>query len=254
LTVFAAACALRSGNVHCTDNWRAVLGPIVERYRGTVKRSFFRGDAAFAFPDLYEFPEAEGYSYTIRLKANSVLQGNIARLLQRPVGRPSHYVQRFYASFSYQAGSWSKKRRLVAKVEWHPVEFYPCVGFFITNLACPARRVAAFYNQRGTAEQWIKESKNAVKWTRLSCRSMKANAVRLQFHALGYNTANFLRTLALPDEIERWSLTTLRAKVVKIGAKVVAHAHYSVFQMAEVAVPCPGMVRVKRFIPFDGAM
>jgi hypothetical protein len=66
---------------------------------------------------------------------------------------------------------------------------------------------------------------------------MKANAVRLQLHALAYNLANFFRTLVLPDEVERWSLTTLREKVVKIGAKVIAHARYTVFQMAEVAVP-----------------
>ena len=91
--------------------------------------------------------------------------------------------------------------------------------------------------QRGTAEQWIKEGKNAVKWTRLSCRSMAANAVRLQLHALAYNMANFLRTLALPEEMAAWSLTTIREKLVKIGAKVIAHARYTVFQMAEVAVP-----------------
>jgi hypothetical protein len=125
----------------------------------------------------------------------------------------------------------------VAKVEWHPGELCPRVGFLVTNLCRPPERVVAFYNQRGTAEQWIKEGKNAVNWTRLSCRSMKANAVRLQLHALAYNMANFFRTLVLPDEVERWSLITLREKVVKIGAKVVAHARYTVFQMAEVAVP-----------------
>ena len=64
-----------------------------------------------------------------------------------------------------------------------------------------------------------------------------ANAVRLQLHVLAYNLANFLRTLALPEQIERWSLTSLREKVVKIGAKVIAHARSTVFQMAEVAVP-----------------
>jgi hypothetical protein len=172
----------------------------------------------------------------IRLKANSVLQGHIAHLLKRPVGRPPKYVQRFYASFSYQAGSWSRKRRVVAKVEWHPGELYPRVGFIVTNLTRPSARVTAFSNQRGTAEQWIKEGKNAVKWTRLSCRTMKAIAVRLQLHALAYNLSNFLRTLALPDEMESWSLTTIREKVVKIGAKVISHARYAVFQMAEVAV------------------
>ena len=95
----------------------------------------------------------------------------------------------------------------------------------------------AFYNQRGTAEQWIKEGKNAIKWTRLSCRQFRHNAVRLQLHALAYNLANFMRTLALPKKVEHWSLTTIREKLVKIGAKVVAHGRYVTFQMAEVAVP-----------------
>jgi hypothetical protein len=76
-----------------------------------------------------------------------------------------------------------------------------------------------------------------VKWTRLSCTSFRGNAVRLQLHALAYNLANFLRTLVLPAEVAQWSLTSLREKVVKIGAKVVAHGRYLVFQMAEVAVP-----------------
>ncbi len=101
----------------------------------------------------------------------------------------------------------------------------------------PAERVVAFYNQRGTAEQWIKEGKNAIKWTRLSCCSLAANAVRLQLHALAYNLGNFMRTLALPEAVAHWSLTSLREKLVKIGAKVVRHGRYVIFQMAEVAVP-----------------
>jgi hypothetical protein len=181
--------------------------------------------------------ETEGYKYTIRLKANAVLQGHIAHLLKRPVGRPPMHVQRFHASFGYQAGSWSRKRRMVAKVEWHPGELTPRVGFIVTNLARPANRIVAFQNPRGTAEQWIKEGKNAVKWTRLSCGAMKANAVRLQLHAVAYNLSNVLRTLALREEMDSWSLTTIREKVVKIGAKVIAHARYVVLQMAEVAMP-----------------
>ncbi len=99
-----------------------------------------------------------------------------------------------------------------------------------------AERVVAFYNKRGTAEQWIKEGKNAIKWTRLSCRTFRNNAVRPQLHALAYNLANFMRTLALPEEVEHLSLTTLREKFVKIGAKVVSHGRYVTFQLAEVAV------------------
>ncbi len=199
-------------------------------------------------PDLYEFLEAEGYKYAIRLKANKVLQECIAHLLTRPVGRPPNYVRRHYASFSYQAGSWNKKRRVVAKVEWHPGELYPRVGFIVTNLSRPAERVVAFYNHRGTAEQHIKEGKNAIKWTRLSCRKFRNNEVRLQLHALAYNMGNFMRTLALPKEVEHWSLTTLREKLVKIGAKVVSHGRYVTFQMAEVAVPRMLFAEILRLI------
>src|SRR5689334_25445913 len=101
------------------------------------------------------------------------------------------------------------------------MRLYPRVGFIVTNLARSVERVVAFYNQRGTAEQWIKEGKNAVTWTRLSCRRFAANAVRLQLHALAYNLGNFLRTLALPDAVKPWSMTTLRQRLVKIGARIV---------------------------------
>ena len=156
-------CALRPGNVHSADDWRAMLEPVVARYRGTLKRLYFRGDAAFANPEIYEFLEAEGMGYAIRLPANRVLQDRIGYLLKRPIGRPPHEVRRYFASFRYRAQSWQKPRRVVAKVEWHPGELYPRVGFIVTNLARPAERVVTFYNQRGTAEQWIKEGKGAIK-------------------------------------------------------------------------------------------
>ena len=146
---------------------------------------------------------------------------------------------------------------MVAKVEWHPGELYPRVGFVVTNLRRSARRVVAFYNGRGTAEQWIKEGKHAIKWTRLSCTTFRANAVRLQLHALAYNLANFLRTLVLPAEVAQWSLTSLREKVGKIGAKVVGHGRYAIFQMAEVAVPRELfgriLARISRLRPPDPA-
>jgi Transposase DDE domain group 1 len=229
-------CALRPGNVHSADGWRAVLEPVIVRYRGIVKHLYFRGDAAFANPEVYELLEAAGASYAIRLPANQVLQDKIGHLLKRPVGRPPHEVRRYYASFRYQAQSWNRPRHIVAKVEWHPGELYPRVGFIVTNLARSAEGVVAFYNQRGTCEQYIKEGKYAIKWTRLSCRTFAANAVRLQLHALAYNLGNFMRTLAIPKTVERWSMTSLREKLVKIGAKVVRHGRYVTFQLAEVAV------------------
>jgi hypothetical protein len=229
--------ALRPGNVHSAEEWRGVLEPVVERYRSWKITRYFRGDAAFARPEVYEFLEGEGFCYAIRMPANEKLQEAISYLLTRPVGRPPLKPQVFYASLPYQAGSWAKPRRVVAKVEWHRGELFPRVGFIVTNLRREASAVVLFYNQRGTAEQWVREGKNAIRWTRLSCQRFRDNAVRLQLFALAYNLANFLRTLALPDEVSYWSLTTLREKLIKIGAKVVRHGRYLTFQLAEVAVP-----------------
>ena len=114
---------------------------------------------------------------------------------------------------------------------------FPCVGFIVTNRSLPNERVLAFYDDRGTAEQHIKEGKHALKWARLSCMRFKANAVRFQLHALAYNLANFLRTLATPEAIERWSLTSLRERLIKTGARLVRHGRYAIFQMAEAALP-----------------
>ena len=230
-------CFLRNGNVASADDWRSVLEPMIGRHRDLDIRRFFRGDAAFARPKLYEYLETEGYLYAIRLPSNAVLHREIEHLLTRPVGRPPNKPVVWYHDFLYQAGSWDRSRRVVAKIEWHKGELLPRVGFVVTNLRRPSWRVVKFYNGRGTAEQWIKEGKNAVKWTRLSCHDFVDNQVRLQLFALAYNLGNFLRRLALPRSVKHWSLTTLREKLIKIGAKVVTHARYVIFQMAEVAVP-----------------
>ena len=143
------------------------------QFRG-IWRTYFRADAAFAMPGVYEYLEAEHIKYAIRLPANQVLQNRIGYLLKRPVGQPPNEVRRYYANFTYRAASWTKPRRVIAKVEWHPGELYPRVGFIVTNMSRPAERVVAFYNKRGTCEQWIKEGKGAIKWTRLSCRTFAA--------------------------------------------------------------------------------
>ena len=228
---------LREGNAHSAKDWRQLLEPVVARYRGLAVPFYFRADAAFANPEIYEYLEEEAYGYAIRLPANDILMAEIANLLTRPVGRPSNAPHVRYADFQYQAKSWNRARRVVAKVEWHKGELFPRVGFIVTNLGRPAKRVVRFYNQRGTAEQWIKEGKNAVKWTRLSCHDFVDNHVRLHLFVLAYNMGNFLRQAVLPRAVRHWTLTTLREKLIKIGAKVVRHARKVVFQMAEVAVP-----------------
>ena len=172
----------------------------------------------------------------MRIKANAVLGREVEHLLIRPGSRSSQKPKVFCHSFQYQAKSWQRARRVVAKIEWHAGELFPRVGFIMNNLNKHSKNVVKFYNGRGTVEQWIKEGKNTVKWTKLSGRTFKDKQIRLQLFALAYNLANFLRRLALPRDVKHWSLTTLREKLVKIGAKVTHHSKYVTFQLAEVAV------------------
>jgi hypothetical protein len=139
----------------------------------------------------------------------------------------------WYKGFLYQAASWKTARRVVAKVEFHAGELFPRVGFIVTNLETPSRAVVRFYNKRGTAEQWIKEGKQAVKMTRLSCHRFRSNEVRLALSLLAYNLGNLWRRLALPKRIEKWSLTSLQQRLVKTGGRQVRHARYYWLYLAE---------------------
>ena len=110
------------------------------------------------------------------------------------------------------------------------------MGFIVTNLNYHPKGIVRFYNGRGTAEQWIKEGKYALHWTRLSCHRFVANAVRLQLFVLAYNLGNFLRRLALPRNVGDWSLRSLQVKLIKTGARMMRRARRIIVQMAEVAV------------------
>ena len=123
--------------------------------------------------------------YAIRIPANRSLELEIEDILFRPPGRPGRKPLVRYKSFRYQAESWSKARRVVAKVEHHQGELFARVGFIVTSMSLPSRSVVRFYNKRGTAEQWIKEGKQATHWTRLSCHRFRANEVRLAVQRAG---------------------------------------------------------------------
>jgi Transposase DDE domain group 1 len=167
----------RSGTVLAAtsaDGWDGVLKPVVARYKKKVSRIYFHADAGFANPDVYEFLEAEGIKYAIRLPANSVLQGRIAYLLTRPIGRPPNEVRRYYANFTYQAGTWTKPRRVVAKVEWHPGELYPRVEAFGGAIFVKARSNASPVSSM--------PSPRAASMNRSDC----ALSVNFGFFALGF--------------------------------------------------------------------
>lgn len=227
------AAQLRPGNVHSAAGWAELLLPEIERQQRLGREVVFRADAAFAKPELYAALEARNVKYAIRLPANDTLERNIRELLTRPVGRPSFKPVVRFTSFLYQAASWPMPRRVVAKVEFHAGELFPRVGFIVTNLTVASRAVVRFYNKRGTAEQWIKEGKQAVKLTRLSCHRFSANEVRLWLSVIAYNLGNLWRRLTLPQGINTWSLTSLQQRLVKTGGRLLKHARYYWLLLAE---------------------
>lgn len=121
----------------------------------------------------------------------------------------------------------------MAKIEFHCEELFPRVGFIVTTLETDSRGVVRFYNKRGTAEQWIRAGKEAVKLTRLSCHRFRANEVRLWLSVIAYNLGNLWRRLGLPKRIDTWSLTSLQQRLMKTGGRLVKHARYYWLLLAE---------------------
>jgi hypothetical protein len=227
------AAKLRPGNVHSAAGWEELLLPEIDRQQKQGKQVVFRADAAFAKPEIYEALEERGVKYAIRIPANDSLERDVAELLTRPPGRATHKPVVRYKSFLYQADSWKKARRVVAKVEFHSGELFPRVGFIVTNLETDSRAVVRFYNKRGTAEQWIKEGKQAVKMTRLSCHRFRSNEVRLWLSVIAYNLGNLWRRVVLRLRVGKWSLTGLQQRLVKTGGRLIKHARYYWLLLAE---------------------
>ena len=204
---------------------RTVLEPVIARYleRGSL-HALPRRCGLRQAGGLRASWKTKGIKYAIRLPSQSDLPERIGYLLRRPVGRPPKKPIVSYASFHYQAKGWTEPRRVIAKVEWHPGELFPRVGFIVTNMSRPAERVVDFYNGRGTAEQWIKEGKDAIRWTRLSCRAFTAQRcappaprARLQSRQFPAHVGHARADQALvADEPE--------GEAVKIGARMVPMA------------------------------
>jgi hypothetical protein len=216
------AAKLRPLNLHSAEGWEDLPLPEIERQQKLGKEVAFRADAAFAKPDVYKALEERCVKYAIRIPANESLERDIAELLPRPVGRPSQKPLVECKGFLYRAASWKTARRVVAKVEHHAAELFPRVGFIVTNMSLPSRAVVRFYNKPGTAEQWIKEGKHAVKMRRLSCQFFRSNEVRLGLSVIPYNVGNLWRRV-LPKRIGARSLTSLQQRLVKTGGRLVKH-------------------------------
>ena len=147
------AAKLRPGNVHSAEEWDQVLLPEIERQQRRAN-TWLSAPTPPSRSRRFTRRWRRGRSVRDRVPANKNLEWEIADV-DSSRGRPSHKPLVRYKSFHYQADSWTKARRVVAKVEHHAGELFPRVGFIVTNLTLANRAVVRFYNKRGTAEQWI---------------------------------------------------------------------------------------------------
>jgi hypothetical protein len=216
---------LRPGNVHSADGALEFIKPMVERYRAWFKLFWFRGDAAFAKPETYEYCEAHRITYFLRLPSTANLMRLLEPHLNRPVGRPPQSgIQVKIVDLHYQAKSWGRIRRVVAKIEWHRGELFPRIGFVVTNSRLPAGKVIKVYNGRAEIENRIKEGKNTLRWDKTSCQRFEANQARLQMGVLAYNLLHMIRQFYVWGEEVKRSMEWLIKRLIKVGARVSYHA------------------------------
>ena len=232
----------RQRRSHSADGWRDLLEPVVERYRECNHVPLFPMGAAFASPGIYDGPRrprAFPLTAAIRLANEpSVSAGSCKH--RRSRSRDPLVVRRTMCGaitpgFSYQARVGRRKLGAAGQGGWHPGDLVSCRFHRHQPDRKFWRVVASFTITVGQRRQNNGKEGNRTPSNGRGCHagsSATTSKIRLQLHALAYNLGTFMRTLALPKEVEHWSLTTLREKLVKIGAKVVRHGRYVTFQLA----------------------
>ena len=214
---------LRPGDVGGTRGLLALLRPLVSKLRRRFARSAIalRGDGDFAKPNLLDFAEYACCLYAFGMPRNPVLERHVEKLRDRAeaIFQRTGKRTRLYTSFFHKTRSWSSPRRILAKVE-RTSEGHN-LRFVVTNRNGSAQEIFTWYEQRGQAENFIKDLKRDLAADRLSCSSFRANAFRLQFHAVAYNLLLFFRHhLLRGTELATATLGTLRLRLLKIGARV----------------------------------
>ena len=225
---------LRPGNDYTSNGAVPFLEAVFERLRAEGFRHIhLTADSGYADPDIYRLCEKFLVIYHIKLKCNTVLTNHVDHLLARPPGRPPNGPLVRYAGFYYKAETWSCLRRVVARVVHNPGELFAGTNFIVTNSPAPNKEIFKRYaKRRGRAEQRNDEGKNMMFSTRLSCHEQAANEVRLQLFTLAYNFMVLFRLLTLTGDEKKWTLATIRLRLMKIGARVIHKSRYHRFLFA----------------------
>lgn len=227
---------LRNGNCYTSTNVVDFIKPYLE-YQDSKHPNIFRvirGDSGFAVPGLYEIAEKEGDLYAIRLKANSNLYRNAkdfeSELLQDWKNGLLEY-KCAYKEFEYKAEKWNKPRRVVVKMEKPANKMTIDYTFVVTNMKASPKEVISFYCKRGTMENFIKECKNGFNFESMSHSSFLANSFKLQILALAYNLVNIFKRLCIHGKFKKFTIETLRGKLIKVASKIVKSSRNQIFKI-----------------------
>lgn len=233
---------LRDGTDYCSKDAAAFMEPIIAEYREHYPdiQRYARGDSGFATPELYDLFEDNDVKYAIRLKINKTLlslaqeQDDVLTKATR-LNMVDYAVT--YGEFWYQAASWRTPRRVVFKIEKPYNQLTHMYTFIVTNMEELGHwQVIDYYCNRGRMENFIGEGKQGFDFASVSSRSKTVNANRLQLHALVYNIFNWFRRLALPKQMRKNLINTVRLKLLKIAARVVHSGRYIKFKLCS---SCP---------------
>lgn len=232
---------LRSGNVYTSRQVTRFLGPIISRYSKKYPKvdRFIRADSGFATPELYNLIEDNKAFYAIRLKAYKTLYtkaNNITARMELACKENIYDYKVVYGEIRYKASKWNKERRVVVKIEKPEGQLDFNYTFVVTNMTSTPKNVIMFYSNRGTMENFIKESKNGFAFNSLSSTEYIANANKLQLSMLAYNFNNWFRRLALSKSMKSNRMETIRLKLVKIAGKIVNSSRYLTFKLCS---SCP---------------
>lgn len=232
---------LRAGNVYTSRQVTRFLGPILSRYSKKYSNidRFIRADSGFATPQLYRLIEENKAFYAIRLKGYKTLYTKATNITARMdvACRDNIYDYKvIYGEFKYKVSNWDKERRIVVKIEKPEGQMCYNYTFVVTNMTATPKSVILFYSNRGTMENFIKESKHGFAFDSLSSTDYIANANKLQLAMLSYNFNNWFRRLALSRSMKLNRMETIRLKLVKIAAKVINSSRYITFKLCS---SCP---------------
>ncbi len=222
---------LRPGNYYCSKKAVPFLEPVFRKYQKKGISMKIRMDSGFACPEIYELCEKYNVQYVIKLKNNSVLKGKFQKnILTEEIYKNKTEV---FSEFEYQAKSWSKPRRVLARVEWKGDELFPiCTSIVTSDLECTSEEGFKFYNNRAVVENYIQEGKEGFSWDHLSNQSFESNAVKFQVFLTALQLTQFLRRLCFPEKQKTITIPTIRTRLLKVASKIVKNSRNLIVKCA----------------------